>query len=872
MSQSTSHQPPATSHRRTATSHQPPTTFKLAWRDIRSAPGKFLFVILAVAVGVGALTGVRSFSRAFHLLLVRQARTLMAGDLSLRVFGQPNAQQAAAIAGLEQRGVRGTSVTETLTMANTAEVREPVLISVKAIDPAAYPFYGEVTLDPPAALRAVLDSRAAAVSADLLFRLKTHVGGDVRLGGQEFRIVAVLVSEPDRLTGSLNIGPRVMISRQGLERTGLIGLGSRASERFLFLLPPRGPDVQQVRNTLKQAFPEGLIADYRETHPIITRGLERSTTFLSLISLIALIVGALGVATAMHAHLQQKMDTIAVLKCLGARSGQVLRIYLTQTLALGLAGGLVGIAFGTLVQRVFPILIGRFFPVPPHMGLDFVPAAQGLAIGLLTTLLFTLPMLLGIREIRPAVIFRREMTEARPDWLRRWSRSRQAIATAAAILVGIGLIAAWLAGTTLHDSLRIGAYFAGGLMVSLLVIAAIAWLLLRGLRLLMRGSGRALPVALRQGIANLYRPGNHAQTVLVTLGTGVMFTLTVYLVQHAMLTEMMQNAPPGMANVFMLDIPGAERQALTDLLKRQQGIEVQPEILSSVAMRLTLVNGVPVEKLALQEWGRRFLRTRSVTSVPARPRETEILSGAWWDGRPAVPQVCASEEAARILHLKAGMALDWSAWGRTIHSNLACIERTDSVRMAARFEFIFSPGSLDGFPAIYYGSVRVKPRDVAAVQRAIYEKMPTVTVINMADVLEIVQQVVDQIALVVRFVSAFTIVAGAIILASSVAGTRFGRVREVVILKTLGATRRRVAGIFSMEFLVLGAAAGLLGSALATGFAALVVKRLLKAEFHIDPVADLFSIALTALVAVAAGWLASYRILGQRPLEVLRDE
>jgi putative ABC transport system permease protein len=464
------------------------------------------------------------------------------------------------------------------------------------------------------------------------------------------------------------------------------------------------------------------------------------------------------------------------------------------------------------------------------------------------------------------------MADARPDWLRRWSRSRQALLTLAAILVGIGLVAAWLAGTTLRDSLRIGAYFAGGLLVGLLAIAVVAWLLLRGLRLLMRGSGRALPAALRQGIANLYRPGNHAQTVLVTLGTGVMFTLTVYLVQHAVLAEMMQNAPPGMANVFLLDIPGAQRQALTDLLKRQKGIETAPEILSSVAVRLISVNGVPVEKMRLQEWGRRFLRTRSVTTAPARPRETEILSGAWWDGHPAMPQVCASEEAARILHLKAGMPLEWTAWGRTLHSNLACIQRTDSVRMTARFEFIFSPGSLDGFPAIYYGSVRVKPRDVAALQRAVYEKMPTITVINMADVLEIVQQVVDQIALVVRFVSAFTIVAGAIILASSVAGTRFGRVREVVILKTLGATRRRVAGIFSIEFLVLGAAAGLLGSALATGFTALVVKRLLKADFHFDPAADLFSIALTALVAVAAGWLASYRILGQKPLEVLRDE
>jgi putative ABC transport system permease protein len=849
-----------------------PATLKIAWRDIRSAPAKFLFVILAVAVGVGALTGVRSFSRAFHNLLVSQARTLMAGDLSLRVFAQPTPQQTTALDGLEKQGVRETSVTETLTMANTAEVPEPMLVSVKAIDPAAYPFYGEVKLDPPAAMRAVLDSHAAAVSDDLLFRLKTHVGGNLRLGGQDFRIVARLVAEPDRLTGSLNVGPRVMINREGLDRTGLIGIGSRAAQRYLFRLPPRGPGVQQVRDMLKQVFPEGLIADYRETHPIITRGLERSTTFLSLISLIALIVGALGVATAMHAHLQQKMDTIAVLKCLGARSSQVLRIYLAQTLSLGLAGGLLGIAFGTLVQRAFPILIGRYFPVPPQMGLDLVPAAQGLAIGILTTLLFTLPTLLGIREIRPAVIFRREMSEARPDWLKRWSRSREALATAAAILVGIGLIAAWLAGTTLSDSLRMGAYFAGGLLVSLLVIAGAAWLLLRGLRLLMRGAGRALPAALRHGIANLYRPGNHAQTVLVTLGTGVMFTLTVYLVQHAVLGDMMQNAPPGMPNVFMLDIPGSQRQALADLLKRQKGIETAPDILSSVAVRLTSVNGVPVEKLGLQEFGRRFIRTRSVTSAPSRPQETAILSGAWWEGHPATPQVCASEEAARILHLKPGMALDWTAWGRTLHSNLACVQRTDSVRMSARFEFIFSPGSLDGFPAIYYGSVRVKPRDVAAMQRAVYEKMPTVTVINMADVLEIVQQVVDQIALVVRFVSGFTILAGAIILASSVAGTRFGRVREVVILKTLGATRRRVAGVFSMEFLVLGAAAGLLGSALATGFTALVVKRLLKAEFHFDPAADLLSIALTALVAVAAGWLASYRILGQKPLEVLRDE
>ena len=160
----------------------------MAWRDLRSSPAKFLFVILAVAVGVGALTGVRSFSRAFHTLLMRQARTLMAGDVSLRVFAQPTTEQTAAITALEKRGARDTSVTETLTMANTAEVPEPMLASVKAVDPAVYPFYGQVKLDPPAALRDVLDSRSAAVSDDLLFRLKTRVGGNLRLGGQDGEI------------------------------------------------------------------------------------------------------------------------------------------------------------------------------------------------------------------------------------------------------------------------------------------------------------------------------------------------------------------------------------------------------------------------------------------------------------------------------------------------------------------------------------------------------------------------------------------------------------------------------------------------------------------------------------------------------------
>ena len=210
-----------------------------------------------------------------------------------------------------------------------------------------------------------------------------------------------------------------------------------------------------------------------------------------------------------------------------------------------------------------------------------------------------------------------------------------------------------------------------------------------------------------------------------------------------------------------------------------------------------------------------------------------LLAGRLVDSRAnATPQVCVAEEAARILGSSRATMIDWSIWNRNIRTRVACVQRTESIRMAARFEFLFNPGQLDGLPAMYYGSARVRPADVPALQRVVYQQFPTVTVVNMADVMQIVEEVVDRIAMVIRFISAFTVLAGAIMVASSVAGTRFRRMREVVILKTLGATRRRIAGIFSVEFLALGVVAGLMGTALASGFAALVLKKLLEVEFH----------------------------------------
>jgi putative ABC transport system permease protein len=373
-------------------------------------------------------------------------------------------------------------------------------------------------------------------------------------------------------------------------------------------------------------------------------------------------------------------------------------------------------------------------------------------------------------------------------------------------------------------------------------------------------------------MANLYRPGNQAQAAVVALGVGVMFTLTVFLVQSALVEQIRGSAPPGMPNVFLLDIPAGQRAALSEFIRQQPGVKEAPEVAFAVAARITAIDGEPIEKLPLRDFNRRFLRTRTVTAMDAMPPDTVILSGAWWRLGDRNPQICVSEEAARILNLKAGAVVDWNIWNRNLRTRVACIERTESIRMSGRFEFLFNQGQLENLPAVYYGSARVRPPDVAALQRVVYRRFPTVTVVNVADVMQIVEDVVQRIASVIRFISGFTILAGAVMVASSVAGTRFRRMREVVTLKTLGATRRRIAWIFSVEFLALGTVAGLMGSLLAGGFAALVLKRLLQIDFHPAMGTHALAVGIAALVATVAGWAASFRILGRKPLEILRDE
>jgi putative ABC transport system permease protein len=840
----------------------------IGWRDLRSAPGKFCFVVLSVAVGVAALVGVRGFSDSFRRTLSTEARSLMAGDLSARLFHEPTAEEKSKLSAIiGTSGIRATWVTETVSMASAPPEPVPLLVSLKAVDPAEYPYYGAAELQPAMSLQRALDGDSAVVADEFLIRLNARVGQTLRLGGRDFRISAALKQEPDRMSAGAGFGPRVMISQAALARTALVSAGSRATQRLLLKLPPHTDDVA-LRKQLEAALPDAQVMDFREGNPGLNKGLENATAILSLICLVAMVLGAIGVAMAMHAHLEQRMDMLAILKAVGASSADLLRIFLLQTLALGLAGGLLGVAVGVGVMAALPAVFGTLLPVHAQLEFPWRSVAAGLGTGLLTTLLFCLPPLLDVRTVRPVLVLRR-LVEPGPDnflaWLARWWARRLQLGLSVIVIAALGAIA-W----ALSDSATVGGWFAFLFTIALIVLLILAAVALWTLRFLLNRVRLHLPSFLRHGLSNLYRPGNQSAAVMAALGTGVMLILAVYLMQATLLREIRETAAPSLPNVFLVDVTTDEAAGVKELFARQPGVRQPLDLMPVVQGRFISLNGKPLDQLKGQHFPQRMLEHAELSWADAAPAGDKVTQGKWWTSAEAA-ELAVNEGVAQRLHLGVGSAVELEIGGVARALQVAAIYRADGQHLGARVEFMLPSGQLKDAPAAWYGGAHVDPHQVAAIERALFTAYPTVTIINLADVLERIEGVVDQITFVVRFLAGFSIFAGLMILASSIASTRFRRMREAVVLKTLGATRMRIVRTFSVEFGVLGLLAGSVGVVFANLLTRVLLRRL-DVGYHIEWRATLIALVGTALLATATGWIASYRILGLRPLEVLREE
>ena len=832
----------------------------MLWRESRAALPRLLVFMTCIMIGVAGLVAVKNFGLTLQRTIHREARTLMASDLVLRSNRPFTPAEEAALERLRSQGAQTTASLEFVTMAQGPARGQVRLVEARAVGPA-YPFYGEVVTASGRPLRELLRDDTALVESSLLHYLDLKVGDPLRLGARTFTIAGELLKEPDGTVRMLTLGPRVLLTEAGGHATGLIGPTSRVRYKALVKTPP-GTDPAALARALEAELPEGFarIQTYDEAQPRVQRFLGQLTRYLNLAGLIALLLGGVTVFGVVRVFITQKIDTLAVLKCLGATSNQILAIYLVQALALGLLGSLVGAALGMSVQGLLSWLLAGFLPVQLGFAVSWLAVGEGVLLGTLTTFAFALPPLLELRHVPPSRVFRRLVdAEQRPG--RRWPARA---VTAVLALALVGGLAWWEAG-----HFRVAAIFFAGLVGTGLALFGAA----RGLLAVLRRLPKPRSFAWKQGLAGLYRPGNQTATVVVSLGLGALLVLVIFLLQTSLVQQVGANARADQPNLFFIDVqPG--QQATFRRIVTGFGLP-EPELIPVVRARLRALQG---ERLRLQELKqdhrRRVLGFEYALTYRAELEPGErILAGSFGAPAPDGVGVSAAEWWVDEVGLGLGDTVTFDVQGVPVTATITSIRKIDWGNRRANFSFVFPPGPLDAAPQMFAAGVRLESSDRrVALQKAVVAALPNVTALDAEFMLSLIQQILDRIALVIQFMAAFTIAAGIVILVGAIGITKYQRIREAVLLKTLGATRLVVARVLATEYLILGTLAGLVGAVAAGAVSWGLVTFVFNGLWRLEPAPYLVLWGTAAALVLLTGLASSTDVLLKKPLEVLREE
>ncbi len=840
---------------------------RMAWRETRGAWRHFVAFFLCVALGVAALVSVGTLAANLDATLGREARALTGGDLELRSAQPLGADAERALDGLRREGAATAVVSELAGMARNPARGSSLLVELKAVD-AGYPLYGHVETSPAAPLGVLLAGRAGAAGAlvapELLERLGLGVGDALLLGGGRFTIAGILRREPDRATGFVTLGPRVLLAAPALATTGLLQTGSRVRYRTLVRLPEgASPRAGLERLARLVADPSVRVTAYDDAQPGLRRFFGQLASYLGLVGLASLLVGGIGVAASVATFVRRQLPTIAVLKCLGASRRLLVLTYLVQMLGLAIAGSLAGAAAGVLVQPALIRALAPFAPFALVPALDGATVVRGVLMGTLAALLCALWPLLAVAAVPPSLILRSDVEAG--GW-----QARRPWAAALPIVAGLAALALWQAGSP-----RLGAIFVGASLAALVLLAALARAVVAVAHRLPRPRG----LAWRHGLAGLRRPGGHAARVIVALGLGVMLLVAIALLEGNLGRQVALERKHEAPSFFFIDVQGDQRAAFGRLLAERAG--TAPPLTPVVRARVGAINGVPVtreliDRRTAQAPDKVWYLTREyvLTQAEEPPSANRITRGRWWTREDATrrPRVSMEEEAARYLGVDVGGTLTFDVQGVPVDAEVMSLRKVDWQSLSMNFFAILSPGALDAAPATYIATARVPAAAETGLQDSVVAAFPNVTAVPLRAVLERVAHVLDQIAFAVRFMALFSIAAGLTVMAGALAATRYQRLYESVILRTLGATRGAVARAFAVEYACLGAAAGLGGTALAAALAWVVLRFVLDVPWALEPDTLAWGVAGTTLLALGVGFLGTFRLLGRKPLPVLRRE
>ncbi|MBF9220955.1 ABC transporter permease [Hymenobacter ruricola] len=833
----------------------------MAWRDSRRSRARLLLFMASIILGIAALVGINSFGDNLAGSISGQAKELLGADLVL------TGSKAFSKALRPELNKLGTARTREMAFASMAEFRPGGgvrLVQVRARDGGF--FYGDWQTEPRnAAQRFVQDSTAPGALVDdaLLAQFGARVGDSVLVGRVRLPIIGRVLKTPGQSGISTAVAPTVFIPLNLVRQTGLIQRGSRLQYRRYYQFAP-GTDVTAVVKNLQTRLDKAdLDADTVATRQEQTgRAFADLTRYLSLVAFVALLLGCVGVASAVNLYVREKLAAVAVLRCLGASGRQALLIYLIQTAGLGLVGAVLGSLLGAVVQSLLPRVLGDFLPVDITVSVSWPAVLTGLATGLLMAVLFALLPLLSVRRVSPLRVLRTAFEDEaeRPDPWR------------GLVLAVIGLfILAFAYQQTQSWKMTLG--FGAGLLVAFVALGALG-------RLLMELVRRFFPsrwsYVWRQGLANLFRPQNQTLTLVTSIGLGTFLLATLFLTQSLLLGRVQVAGQGQQPNLVLFDIQREQRAGVEDLLKAQK----LPVLLRVpiVTMSLKAINGRSVAELkkdtttGIPPWAlTREYRVTYRDSLNSSEKLVEgSLPGLAPDGTPRISVEAGYLQRAK---LKLGDTLDFNVQGAPMRVVIGGTREIDRARVQPSFLVVFPAGVLEQAPQFTVLLTRTpNTAALAAVQQRLVRDFPNVSAIDLALILQTLDDLIGKISFVIRFMAGFSILTGLLVLSSSVVISRYQRVRESVLLRTLGASRAQILRITLVEYGLLGLLAALAGIGLALLAAWALAVWVFNASFGPALLPLLGLAALVTVLTAAIGLFNSRDVLRRSPLEVLRAE
>ena len=807
--------------------------------------GELTLLGLALALAVGSLSSVSFFTDRLGRALAREANQMLGGDLML------SADHPWAPGFAREAARRGLSRAESLLFTSMAGHGDAVqMAGVKAVSPG-YPLRGvpRVRLQPDGPERAAPggpDAGSVWLDERLSAMLSARPGDRVRLGNSRLKVAAILSWEADRGNNFFALAPRLVMNLADVPATGLVVPGSRVTYRLHFAGEPAA--VAGFQSWARAALGRGeQVEDIGSARPELRTALDRAQRYLRLAALLAVVLAAVAVGLAARRFMERNLDGCAVMRCLGASQGLVSGMFLLEFLVFGVLASAAGCALGYgaqwALERILAGLIGVVLPLPSPL-----PLVQGLAVGLALLGGFVVPSLLRLSRVSTLRVLRREWQPGEPRFLAGWGAGL-------AVLVALMF---WIA-----DDIRLGALVCAGFAAALGLYAIAATALL-SLARRVRGAGSGW----RLGLAALARRRGAAVLQTVALALGLTALLLLGLARDDLLAAWRQSVPPDAPNRFVINIQPEERQAVRNFFVAR-GLRA-PDLLPMVRGRLAAVNGQPLNVEAYGDERARHLAERefNLSWADRLPAGNTVVDGAWF--APGEKDGLSVEQGlAKTLGLKLGDRLAFDIAGSPVEGRITSLRKLEWDSMRVNFFVITPPGVLEGAPASYIMSFHLEPGQ-AALGRDLVAAIPTLTLIDVAAILQQLQDMLGQLGLAVQFVFLFTLGAGLLVLFAALEATFDERTRELAVLRTLGARHRQLRLSLAVEFAAMGLAAGLLAVLGAGGMGWALARFVFKLPWLPNPVLMAVSLGLSVAGVALCGVLGLSGALRRPVVEALR--